>query len=269
MAIMALHSSATGLRALSTQLDVIANNLANANNNGFKSSRVNFEDLFYQNFQQPGVQTNGSSDTRPVGLMVGLGTRVSSTQTDFSQGSAVETKGPLDLFIQGDGFFQVKVLQGQGDGFAYTRTGSFAQDKDGNLVLLLGDGYKLDPAVTIDKNATKVDVSQDGRIFFTIPGQSSPVAGPQLQLARFSNPAGLLQIGSNLFQKTDASGEPKLANPGSEGAGILRQGFLEASNVDPVKELVDLIKTQRTFELNSQSIQASDQMLQQISNLRR
>lgn len=268
MAIMALNSAASGLKALSTQLDVISNNIANANNNGFKSSRVNFEDIYYQYQQLPGVQ-NTQNDTAPLGIGVGLGTRVSGTQLDMSQGSTVQTGRDLDVTILGDGFFQAKVLAGQGDGLAYTRTGAFMIDATGSLVLNSGSGYKLDPPITIPPNTTKVDISQDGRVFATVAGNTTPQQAGQIQLAHFVNPQGLIQIGGNLYQRSDASGPANLANPGTDGTGTLQQGALEASNVDPVKELVSLIQTQRTFELNSQSIQAADQMLQQINNMRR
>ena len=268
MAILALNSAATGLKALSTQLDVISNNIANANNDGFKSSRVNFEDVFYQYQQLPGVQ-NSQNDMRPTGTGIGLGTRVSGTQLDMTQGSTVLTGRNLDATIDGNGFFQVKVLSSQGDGLAYTRTGKFFANANGDLVLNSDSGYKLDPPITIPQNATDVNITQDGRVFATVPGTTTPTNVGQIQLARFVNPQGLMQIGGNLYQKSDASGAPTLANPGTDGLGTLQSGAVEASNVDPVKELVDLIKTQRTFELNSQSIQAADQMLQQISNLRR
>jgi len=265
MATIALHSAATGLRALSMQLDVISNNIANANNDGFKSSRVNFEDLLYQTLQRPGVQNN-NGDVRPIGLQIGLGTRISGTQLDMTQGSGIQTGRDLDVFIEGDGFFQVRYLDGE---LAYSRTGKFFVNANGQMVLNGSDGYLLEPGITIQSDAIKVDITTDGRVFQTLPGNPTPQEAGQIQLARFVNPQGMVQIGSNLYQQTDASGAAVLSNPGSQGAGTVRQGFVEASNVDPVKELVDLIKTQRTFELNSQTIQAADQMLQQISNLRR
>lgn len=268
MAIIALHSASTGLRALSTQLDVISNNLANANNDGFKASRVNFEDLFYQQRQQPGIQ-NSNADVRPTGIAVGLGTRISGTQLDMTQGSPVETGRKLDVYIEGNGFLQVRTLQTQGDGLAYTRTGKLFVNADGDLVLNSSDGFKLDPPINVGQNTTDIDISNDGRVFATLPGQTEPSEVGQIQLATFVNPQGLRQIGGNLYQRTDASGQATLSNPGSDTAGTLREGFVEASNVDPVTQLVDLIKTQRTFELNSQSIQAADQMMQQVANLRR
>jgi flagellar basal-body rod protein FlgG len=268
MAIIALHSAATGLKALATQLDVISNNIANANNNGFKSSRANFEDLMYQYSQVPGTK-NALGDNVPIGLATGYGTRVSGTQLNMAQGSAITTGRPYDVYIEGDGFFQLKVAPGQGDGLGYTRTGNFFTNDKGELVLNGSAGYKLDPAITIPANATQVTIGPDGSVEALAPGNTTPQRVGQIQLARFPNPEGLIQIGGNVFQRSDASGTPVLTNPGQEGAGTLRQSSLETSNVDPVSELVELIKTQRTFELNSQSIQAADQMLQQISNLRR
>jgi flagellar basal-body rod protein FlgG len=267
MALMALQSGATGLGALSTQLDVISNNLANANNNGFKSSRVNFEDLMYQQMQQPGV-SNNAEDVRPTGIEVGLGTRVSGTQLDFTQGSPVQTGRTTDVMINGNGFFRVKTLPNQGDGLAYTRTGSFFVNPNNQLVLNSSSGYVLDPPVTIPANATAIDIGNDGRVYATLPGTTTPTQAGQIQIASFTNPQGLTQIGGNLYQQTAASGTPVLDNPGNQSLGTLQSGALEASNVDPVNELVSLIQTQRIFEMNSQSIQAADQMLQTVSNLR-
>jgi flagellar basal-body rod protein FlgG len=267
MAIMALHSAASGLSALSTQLDVISNNLANANNNGFKASRVNFEDLLYQYQQVPGTK-DAIGDTRPTGVAVGLGTRVSGTQLDLSQGAPVNTGRQLDVCIEGDGFFQVKVLPSQGNGLAYTRTGNFFVNDQGNLVLNSQDGYLLDPQIKIPANTTDISISSDGRVMATVAGTNTQQQAGQIQLAHFTNPQGLVQIGGNLYQQSDASGPPTLIDPGQPGVGTLLQGAIESSNVDPVTQLVDLIKTQRTFELNSQSIQAADQMLQTVANLR-
>jgi flagellar basal-body rod protein FlgG len=268
MAIIALHSAASGMSALSTQLDVIANNIANTNNNGFKTSRVNFEDLLYQYQQTPGAKNN-SGDTAPIGTGIGYGTRISGTELNMTQGSTIVTGGPLDMTIRGNGFFRVKTLSTQGDGLAYTRTGSFTTDADGNVVMANSDGYKLDPPITIPPGSTNISISQDGRVFYTAPGSTTPQGGSQIKLANFANPQGLIQIGGNLYQQSAASGEATQVNPGEQGTGTLQQGALESSNVDPVNELVNMIKTQRSFELNSQAIQAADQMLQQISNLRR
>jgi flagellar basal-body rod protein FlgG len=268
MAIIALHSASTGLRALSQQLDVISNNIANANNDGFKASRANFEDLMYQYQQLPGSK-NALNEVVPAGIATGYGTRISATQLDMTQGSAMITGNAMDVLINGDGFFQVKVAAGQGDGLAYTRTGKFFVNDKGEMVLNGSAGYKLDPPIVIPNNTTQVNIATDGRVLCTVAGNTAPQDVGQIQLARFVNPQGLVQIGGNLYQRSDSSGPPTLTNPGVEGAGQLTQGSVETSNVDPVKELVELIKTQRTFELNSQSIQAADQMLQQINNLKR
>jgi flagellar basal-body rod protein FlgG len=267
MAIMALHSAASGLQALSTQLDVISNNLANANNNGFKSSRVNFEDLMYQVQQAPGAK-DAAGNVRPTGIEVGLGTRVAGTQLDMAQGAPVTTGRQLDVCIQGDGFFQMKVLPSQGNGLAYTRTGNFFVNDQGNLVLNSQDGYMLDPQIKIPNNTTDISITSDGRVMTTVAGTTTASQAGQIQLAHFVNPQGLLQIGGNMYQQTDASGPAQLVDPGQPGVGTLLQGAVESSNVDPVTQLVDLIKTQRTFELNSQGIQAADQMLQTVGHLR-
>ena len=270
MAIAALNSAATGLRALSSEIDVVANNLANAETNGFKASRVNFEDLMYEQLKQPGVTSTGG-DTSPAGIFVGLGVKISNTQIDLTQGSPTSTGNPLDVAIQGDGFFKVKVADSLGDGTAYTRNGSFFINANHELVLGMGDGYKLQPPITIPAgtNADQIGISQEGLITATQPGTNTPVPIGQLQLAIFPNPQGLNLLGGSLYQQTDASGAPNLVNPQVNGAGLTLQSYVEGSNVDPVKELVTLIKTQRSFELNSQSIQTADQALQTIANLRK
>jgi flagellar basal-body rod protein FlgG len=268
MAIQALNSAATGLRALSTRIDVVANNLANAETNAFKRSRVNFEDLMYITLKQPGA-TNAAGDIAPAGIFVGLGTRISNTQLDLEQGSLERTDRQLDVGISGQGFFKVKVLSTVGNGEAFTRNGNFFVNKDGELVLGMKDGYKLIPPINIPPNATEINISADGVITVLQAGQTAPTNVGQFKLAQFVNPQGLDILGGSLYQATEASGPPLESNPGEDGAGELLQGHLEGSNVDPVKELVTLIKTQRAFELNSQSIQTADQALQTIGNLRR
>jgi len=268
MAIMALNSAATGLRALSTRIDVVANNLANAETTAFKRSRVNFEDLMYVQLKPPGV-TNAAGDLTPAGIYVGLGTRISNTQVDTEQGSLENTGRPLDVAIEGNGFFKVKILDSIGDGFGYTRNGNFFVNNEGDLVLGMGDGYKLVPPVQIPQGTTDVSISESGAIEVKVAGQDKTTRVGQLEISQFINPQGLRLLGGSIYVKTDASGEPITGNPGENGAGITLQGYLEGSNVDPVKELVTLIKTQRAFELNSQSIQTADQALQTIGNLRR
>ncbi|MEX0652912.1 MAG: flagellar basal-body rod protein FlgG [Phycisphaeraceae bacterium] len=268
MAITALHSASTGLSALSTGLDVISNNLANINTKGFKGSRVNFEDLIYQEKAQPGVE-NANGDERPTGIYVGLGTRVSGTQIDFEQGDFVETGRPLDLAVEGNGFFQVNILEEQGTGIGYTRAGNFFVNPDGDVVLGNADGPRLEPPINVPAETLKVQITNDGTVFAQVPGQVDPVEVGQVELAGFVNPAGLKAIGGNLYTETAASGPAIVGAPGEGQFGTIIQGFLEGSNVNPVTELVELIKTQRAFELNSQSIQAADEALQVVSNLRR
>jgi flagellar basal-body rod protein FlgG len=266
MAITALNSAATGLRALSTRIDVIANNLANAETTAFKRSRVNFEDLMYLTLKQPGA-TNSAGDLSPAGTFVGLGTRISNTQLDTEQGSLESTGRNFDVGIQGQGFFKVKTAIG--DGTAYTRNGNFFVNSQGELIVGMGDGYKLIPPITIPSGTTDISISEDGMIQVIRNGQQNPQQVGQLMLSQFVNPQGLKLLGGSLYQATDASGAAVDGPPRQNGAGTILQGFLEGSNVDPVKELVTLIKTQRSFELNSQSIQTADQALQTIGNLRR
>lgn len=268
MAILALQSASTGLSALSTSLDVIANNLANSNTDGYKASRANFQTLMYQELAQPGTE-NANGDRRPTGLYVGLGTKISGTEVDFSQGAAHNTNQPLDLMITGQGFFQVQVEDDLGDGIAYTRAGNFTKNQDGELVLATDSGRRLIPNITIPENANAITISTDGVVSVSVPGQIDPQQLGTIQLANFINPTGLKQIGENLYLPSAASGSPVVGDPSQGGRGSIQQGFLEGSNVDPVVELVNLIKTQRAFELNSQSIQAADEALQTIGRLRR
>ena len=268
MAIIALNAAATGLRALSTRIDVLANNLANAETQGFKRQNVNFEDLMYLNYKQPGV-TDTSGNMTPAGINVGLGTKVSNTQLDMTQGSLESTGQPLDVAISGNGFFRVRILPTIGDGLGYTRSGSFNLNQNGELTLGIGDGYRLDPPITIPRGATSVGISNDGLVTYVPQGSTQSQQAGQIQLTQFVNPQGLDLQGGNIYTETLASGQPLTANPGVNGSGQLQQSYLESSNVDPVKELVTLIKTQRSFELNSQSIQTADQALQTIANLKR
>lgn len=267
MAILALQSASSGLSALNTQLDVIANNLANVNTPGYKSSRANFQDLLYVERMQPGVE-NAIGDQRPTGLYVGLGVRVSGTQLSFEQGAPLTTNQEKDLMIEGLGFFQVTVEDALG-GIAYTRAGNFALNSDGELVLANDVGRRLEPSITIPDDAIKIEVTNDGRVMVLQPGEVEPTEVGQIQIAAFVNPQGLKQIGENLYTQTEASGDPIVGNPSEDNLGSIRQGLLEASNVDPTRELVELIRTQRAFEMNSQSIRAADDVLQQVAQLRR
>ena len=269
MAFMALQSAATGLSALNTQLDVIANNLANVNTQGFKSSRVNFEDLLYQERKMPGVE-NANGDIRPIGLYVGLGVQVSGTQLDFEQGSLQQTDRQLDIAIQGHGLLQVRVEDEKApNGIAYTRFGAMTRDRDGNLVMANDTGYRLVPEINIPEEATAVNITNDGRVQYRVPGNEQLVEAGQIELAGFINEQGLQQLGMNLYAETPASGPPILGYPTEEGLGSIQEGFLETSNVDATRELVDMIRTQRAFEMNSQVIRAADDTLRAVAQLRR
>ncbi len=268
MAVNALQSSASALSALSMRLDVIANNLANANTDGFKASRLNFQDLLYMEKAQPGVE-NANGDQRPTGLYVGLGVKPSGTQLSFEQGAPVTTERPLDIMIDGHGFFQVSVQSdlAQG-GVAYTRAGNLAVNQNGELVLATDQGRRLEPVITVPPDAQSITIMESGEIFVATPGQATPQQIGQLQLANFINPAGLKQLGENLFAETAASGPPIVGNPGEQNFGRIKQGMLEGSNVNPTFELINLIRTQRAFEMSSQTIRAADEALQNIARLR-
>ena len=265
MAILAMQSAASGLNALNTQLDVTAHNLANVNTTGFKSSRVNFQDLMYLERAQPGVE-NAQGEARPTGLFVGLGVRVAGTQHDFSEGSTIVTNRPLDVRISGKGFFQVQIESGQ---IGYTRAGNFVVNADGDLVLASDPGRRLEPAINIPDNALEVEITSDGRVFVTLDGEPAPQEQGQIELATFINPAGLRPIGENLFTETEGSGPPTTGVAGQENRGSLISGMLEGSNVDPTRELIELIRTQRAFEMNSQAIRAADETLRSVAQLRR
>lgn len=267
MASIALQSAATGLSALNTKLDVIANNLANVNTPGFKASRANFQDLLYIERAQPGVE-NALGDRRPTGLYVGLGVKVSGTQHDFRQGDAINTSRPLDVMIDGIGFFRVRVEDEIGT-YAYTRAGNFAVNADGEMVLANDHGRRLDPPVQIPPDALHIRITADGRVQVQQPGQIEPSEVGQISLVAFVNPAGLKPVGENLFVETSASGQPLEGEPGTDNRGRLQQNFVEGSNVDPTFELIEMIRTQRAFEMNSNTIRAADETLRSIGQLRR
>ena len=269
MAVIALQSAASALTALNTQLDVTANNLANVNTAGFKASRANFQDLMYIERAQPGVE-NANGDQRPTGLYVGLGVKVSGTQVTFEQGSPLTTDRPYDLMINGLGFFKVQVEDSLGpDGVAYTRAGNFTLNSDRELVLANDQGRRLDFGGTIPEGAISVSITGDGRVLALESGQAEPTEVGQIQIATFVNPTGLKQVGENLFVQTAASGPEILGNPAEENRGSLLQGHLENSNVDPTRELIEMIRTQRAFEMNSNSIRAADDTLRAVAQLRR
>jgi|SRR5579871_117710 len=260
--IRALYSAASGMTAQQTNVDNIANNLANANTLGYKMRKAQFQDLLYQNMVQPGAAA-GQSTTVPTGLQLGLGTRAASNEIVFTQGDFSQTNNPLDVVIQGNGFFQV--LRTTGD-LAYTRAGSFHLDKNGALVT--SDGDPVQPAITIPAAAQSITIAPDGTVSYSLPGQTAVQQAGQIQLAGFQNPAGLNSIGRNLYQPTDASGDPVVANPGGqEGLGTLMQGYTEQSNVSIVDEFINLIVAQRAYEANSKVVKAADEMYQQVNNL--
>ncbi|QEG42179.1 flagellar basal-body rod protein FlgG [Roseimaritima ulvae] len=267
MSVQTLYTAATGMDAMETKLDVIANNLANINTTGFKKDRANFEDLLYRAEVYPGA-LDATQNPTAVGTQVGLGVRVTSTQTDQRQGTLQPTGRELDIAIEGKGYLPVTDPSTQTT--LYTRAGNLDINANGQLVIGSAQtGRLLEPALTIPDEATSVVINPSGVVMVQLPDQVELSQVGQLQLAQFVNPDGLLKVGENMYQQTDASGQPQLGNPGDTGSGILRQGNLEASNVEPVQELIDLITTQRAFELNSQAVQAGDQMMQTISNLRR
>lgn len=266
MAITALHTAATGMQAMSTKIDVIANNIANADTVGFKASRVNFQDLYYQLLKEPGVQTSDNT-TAPLGEQIGLGVLVSNTQIMFRQGSPMQTGRSLDAMITGDGFFQVELPDG---GRAYTRAGNFIRNPQGQLVMGNSIGNKLidAPTVPIDIPEDRISITTDGRIVVLNNDGTVQDLG-QISLARFANPSALLQNGSNLYIESPGSGVPAVGIPGTDGLGTILDGALELSTTEAVTELVELIKTQRIFQMNSQTIETADQALQVVANLRR
>ena len=248
----------TGLDAQQTRMNVISNNLANVNTTGFKRDRAVFEDMLYQNVKQAGGQTDANSQA-PTGLMLGTGVRIVATEKLHSQGNMVTTQNPLDLAISGDGYFQIA----KGDGsLAYTRDGGFKISATGQLVT--SSGALLQPAITIPNTASSVTVGRDGTVSIELAAGGSQVLG-QIQIARFVNPSGLQSLGQNLMKDTPASGAPQVLAPGVGGAGSLMQGTLEASNVNVVEEMVNMIETQRAYEINSKAISAVDGMLKYIN----
>ncbi|HEX6999702.1 MAG TPA: flagellar basal-body rod protein FlgG [Gammaproteobacteria bacterium] len=250
----------TGLDAQQTRISVIANNLANVNTSGFKKSHAVFEDLIYQNVRQPGAQSSQNTQL-PSGLMLGTGVRTVATEKSFTQGNLVQTDNALDVAIEGRGFFQVLLPDGT---VAYTRDGSFQVNRDGQLVT--AGGFEVQPGIVIPENAQTVSISQDGIVAATVPGATAPLEVGTLQLADFVNPAGLQPIGRNLLIETAASGAPQTGSPGTAGLGTVVQGALEASNVNTVEELVNMIEAQRAYEINSKAIAAADEMLQFANN---
>ena len=259
--IRSLWISKTGLDAQQTQMDVVANNLANVSTNGFKRSRAVFEDLLYQNIRQPGAQSSQNTQI-PSGLQIGTGVRPVAAERIHTQGNLAQTGNKLDVAIQGSGFFPVLMPDGT---TGYTRDGSFQTDAQGQMVT--SSGFVVQPAITIPTNASSVTIGQDGVVSVTQAGSTAPVQVGTMQLASFINPSGLQSNGQNLYLETASSGAPVTAAPGANGAGTLGQGFVETSNVNVVEELVNMIQTQRAYEINSKAITTSDQMLQKLAQI--
>ena len=252
----ALWAAKTGLDAQQTEMAVISNNLANVNTTGFKEDRAAFEDLLYQNQTQAGADTSQTTQS-PSGMSIGTGVQVVATEKDYSQGSLTHTGNPLDVAVEGQGFFQIQMPDGT---LAYTRDGTFQTNAQGQLVT--SSGYLVQPGITIPQGAQSVTIGSDGTVSVTLAGQSAATQIGQLQLANFINPPGLQPIGQNLLVQSAASGAPQTGSPGTNGLGTLTQGQLESSNVNVVEELVNMIQTQRAYEMNSKAISTVDQMLQ-------
>lgn len=261
--IRALWTAATGMAAQQTNLDVIANNIANVNTVGFKASRAYFQDLMYETLRVQGTK-NDAGNQVPSGIQIGHGTKLSAVQKIFLQGDYQQTQNELDIAVEGNGFLLVDLPSGEK---AYTRSGSLNRDADGRICT--SDGYLLEPNITIPQNATSVSIGNDGTVTVTLQGQTATQQLGKIQLYTFPNLRGLNAIGKSLFMETDASGAALAGNPGENGFGTIAQGFLEMSNVSTIQEMVNMIVGQRAYEANSKAIQAADEMLQMANNVRR
>lgn len=255
-----LRIAMTGLEAQQSRLSVIANNLANVNTTGFKKDRAVFEDLIYQTIRQAGAQAAQNTEL-PTGQMLGTGVRTAGTEKIFTQGDMIQTTNALDLAIEGRGFFAIQMPDGT---VGYSRDGSFRLNSEGQLVTT--GGYTLQPGINIPGNAQSITIADDGTVSANLAGEIAPIQVGAITLTDFVNPAGLQPMGQNLYKETIASGAPQAGNPGLDGRGFLRQGFLEGSNVNPVEELVTMIEAQRAYEVNSKAISTADQMLQYANN---
>ena len=260
--IRALSTAATGMEAQQTKLDVTANNIANVSTAGFKKSRAEFSDLMYQTLKAPGAAT-GANTKAPTGTQVGMGVRTQATQRMHSMGELRQTGNPLDVAIEGRGFFAVNLPSG---GTAYTRNGAFKLDGEGRMVN--AEGYTLTSDISVPPDAQSIAIAADGTVTAVIPGEATPVEVGRIEVAAFANASGLSSLGRNLFQETAASGTAVQGAPGENGTGSLAQGTLELSNVKVVEEMIDLISGQRAYEINSRVIKAADDMLQQTATLR-
>ena len=259
----ALGIAATGMMAQQTNVDIISNNIANANTTGFKASRASFTDLIYENLAREGAVTTEDGTSRPTGIDVGLGVRTSGTVRLNTQGGLVQTGNELDLSVDGRGYFAINMPDGTR---SYTRDGSFRLSAEGQIVN--EQGYEIDPGIVLPDNTTSVAISETGIISAFVGEDTIPVEVGQLTLTTFVNDAGLLPLGNNLLQATVASGEAQLAEPGDAGVGILRQGYLESSNVDVIRQITDLIQAQRAYEMNSKAISTADEMMSATNNIR-
>jgi flagellar basal-body rod protein FlgG len=261
--IRALWTAASGMQSQQINIDVIANNLANVNTTGFKKSRPDFQDLMYQNLKSVGSPSTNSTEV-PSGIQIGLGSKAAAVTKVFSAGNITQSGNDLDVAIEGDGFFQIIMPDGS---TAYTRDGAFKKDSQGRIVN--SDGYPLSPEMVIPSNASKVSIGNDGTVTVLQAGQTAPTTVGTIQLATFSNPAGLSSMGHNLYQQTDSSGTANTGTAGQNGIGSLSQGFLEMSNVSVMEEMVNMIISQRAYETNTKAVQAADEMLQQTNNIKR
>ena len=258
----ALSIAATGMLAQQTNVEVIANNLANMNTTGYKAQRAEFQDLLYQNVSEPGANSSDSGTLLPSGVQLGAGVRTASVYRVTTQGDLKSTSNPYDLAIQGPGFFRVTQPDGTD---AFTRDGSFGLSPTGQLVT--GQGYTVAPGIAIPANAIAIAINAQGQVSATIPGQAAPQVIGTLELDRFANDSGLKAVGNNLFLETQSSGAPQAGVPGTAGYGTLQQGFQETSNVNAVDEVTSLITAQRAYEMNSKVVTAADEMLQETARL--
>ena len=258
-----LWTASTGMDAQQFRIDVIAHNLANVNTSGFKKTRADYQDLLYQEMKSSGASSSPSTIV-PTGIHVGQGVKVVSTSKLFTQGNYQQTQNPLDLTIEGKGFFQITHPNGI---IGYTRDGAFKLDNSGNMVN--SDGYLMEPQITLPSDTIDVTISSDGIVSVTQPSTTTPTQVGNIEIANFINPAGLKPAGKNMYLETEASGNPITSVPGEDGTGSLTQGFIEMSNVSVVEEMVNMITSQRAYELNSKAIQTSDDMLRTINGLKR
>ncbi len=255
-----LHIAATGMLAQQTNVNVISQNLANQTTTGYKLQRAEFQDLIYQDLRRIGSNSSDVGTIVPTGVQLGLGVKTGAISRNTEQGTVQQTENPLDLAIQGEGYFQIELPNGE---IAYTRDGAFKLSPDGEIVTL--DGYIVEPAITVPEDAIDIAINAAGEVEVTLEGQVEPANLGQLEVSTFINPAGLEAIGDNLFLETPASGDPIVGIAGEEGVGTLLQGYLENSNVDPVREITNLIVAQRAYEMNSKVITTSDEMLQALN----